>query len=94
MASLNALFATADANGDGRLDRAEFSVFVQGLVDASKADGTFTEPRADHADRTWEVYNGVNTAEEGFSFAEWMGAAGKFMAYYGEIKAADEAAAQ
>ena len=93
MASLNAMFAAADANGDGRLDREEYRVFVQALIDDSKAQGTFAEIRADHGDRTWEVYNGINTAEEGFSFAEWLGAAGKFMAFYKEHKAADEAAA-
>ena len=84
MASLNALFVESDANGDGRLNFDEYNVFEAGLIEQSKADGTFVEPRADHTQRTWEVYSGVNPAEEGFSYAEWLGAAGKFMAYYKE----------
>ena len=85
MASIAEMFNSSDANGDGRLDRAEHGVFHQKLIEASKRDGTFAEPRADHEDRTWQVYNGLNAAEEGYTHAEWLGSAGKFMQYYAEV---------
>ena len=53
MASLAEMFNSSDTNGDGRLDRAEYAVFHQKLIDDSKANGTFAEPRADAEERTW-----------------------------------------
>ena len=94
MASLAEMFNSSDANGDGRLDRAEYGVFHQKLIEDSKANGTFTEPRADAEERTWQVYNCLNTAEEGFTHGEWLAVAGKFMQFYAEIQAAEESAAQ
>ena len=86
------MFQAADADGNGRLDRAEFAVLMEKVHEEAKAKGQFVEPIPEHQDRIYELYNEIAGGEEGFTYENQLAFSGKMMAMYGELKAADEGA--
>ena len=46
---------------------------------------------ADAEDKQYALFNEITGGDEGIDFASYMGLIGKYMQFYGELKAASEA---
>ena len=88
------MFNESDADGNGRLNRQEYRTLVDKVQDEAREKGQFVEPVPEHFDITYDLFNEISGGEEGFTYQEQLSYSGKMMAMYGELKAADEAAAQ
>mmetsp|Transcript_18120 Transcript_18120/g.26385 ORF Transcript_18120/g.26385 Transcript_18120/m.26385 type:complete len:145 (-) Transcript_18120:392-826(-) len=92
MARLNADFAASDADGNGRLNQAEFLVFHEKQDDFKRAEGTFTENLPNVHERLYALCNEITGAEEGISMPEYLFCIGTFLGMFREIQAAAESA--
>ena len=84
-------FSESDADGDGRLNAAESEVFLGKLYGRAIARGKFAASYEGQIAETYDMYNSVNTSEEGYSQAEFFTAAGASAQCWEECKAAKEA---
>ena len=95
MAELSGWFTTADANGDGRLDRDEYFAFCD-LANAKTAElGHFTgsqEMRNETQAGFYQASNSIDPSNDGISMAEMMMVMGVAMKKSMELRAAYEAA--
>ena len=94
MAELSQWFTTADANGDGRLDRDEYFAFCD-LANAKTAElGHFTgsqEMRNETQAGFYQASNSIDPSNDGISMAEMMMVMGVAMKKSMELRAAWEA---
>ena len=65
-------FAAADANGDGRLDQAEFDVYVASLEEAGRAKGIFWEQKPGLRSRYFELFTAMTGEAEGLTAEQYM----------------------
>ena len=73
------------------LDSQEYMVFMEKQCEHARQNGTFVEPTANYIERMYELYQAI-AGGEGLSFEQYMAITAKFMAIYGEEKAAAESA--
>ena len=58
-------FTESDADGDGRLNEAEFCTFMEKMTADAIEQGTAAVPDPEgHHERLWAIYNRINPAEE------------------------------
>ena len=92
IARLQADFDSSDADGNGRLNAAEFKVYQEKQMANSQTVGMYVEPLEGLWDREYALYNEITGGEEGFSFGEYMGLIGRQLGVVRQLKDADEAA--
>ena len=90
MGKMTMQFMQADANGDGRLNRAESDVFFNLMRDADLAEGKFAGTYETGYEDNYNMFNCVS-AEEGYDLTEFMEAFGPVMEMWGALKAAKAA---
>ena len=73
MTMMSEKFAAADANGDGRLDQAEFDVFVAALEEAGRAKGVFYEQKPGLRSRYYGLFTAITGEAEGLTVEQYMG---------------------
>ena len=78
----------ADADGDGKLNLAEYRVFEQKRREMKESNGEWHE--SDHAEANYAILNSLS-AGDGFTQAEMYSTFVPWMAKWEEVKAADEA---
>ena len=93
MGRMTAAFNESDSNGDGRLDRAESDVFYTKLAENARARGEFGSTYPEGLADNYRLGNCIS-AEEGYTYQEFMMSWGPVMKVWEELKAAKEAAAQ
>ena len=81
-------WSEADADGDGKLNLAEYRVFEQKRREMKESNGEWHE--SDHAEANFAILNSLS-AGEGFTQAEMYSTFVPWMAKWEEVKAADEA---
>ena len=81
-------WSDADADGDGKLNLAEYRVFEQKRRELKESNGEWHE--SDHAEANYAIINSLAEGD-GFTQAEMYAAMAPWMAKWEEIKAADEA---
>ena len=91
MARITADFQASDADGDGRLNLAEYKVYMEKQMENARELGTYVEPAAGHWDREYALYNQIVGGEEGFTFGESLALIGRTLGVVRELKAAEEA---
>mmetsp|Transcript_17389 Transcript_17389/g.21958 ORF Transcript_17389/g.21958 Transcript_17389/m.21958 type:complete len:97 (+) Transcript_17389:211-501(+) len=92
LAKISELFATSDANGDGRLNREEYLAFMAVQMENAREDGAWVEPMPSLFTRSYDMYNTMSE-EEGVDYNQFLACSGKYYEYFEEYKGADEAAA-
>ena len=86
MTEASADFAAADANGDGVLDLAEYTVFHNGQIATWKARGHFVDEREDQIAATFGILDDFNGETQGISEADYMAMMGIWMAKFEALK--------
>jgi hypothetical protein len=86
MAKVNAQWAAADANNDGKLDLAEWKVFSQASRKAEADEGNWVD-QDDRAEETYAAFNQMSEGD-GFTIAEMFTCYGPWIAKFEELKAA------
>ena len=73
IAKFGEMFAQADANGDGVLNREEYGTFM-GLFRTKFAElgGTQAEESQEQQDMFYTAFNNSNSATDGVSLEDWM----------------------
>ena len=89
MAKMNADFAIADVNKDGKLDIAEFKTFIAKMKADEVAKGGFWNP----IDTTEEMYalHNRHSKEDGVTLAEFEATMGVWMEKWGPMREASRA---
>ena len=87
-AQMQAAWDGADADGDGKLNLAEYRVFENARRSLKEADGEWHE--SDHAEENYAILNSLSNGD-GFTMAEMHSVFVPWMAKWEECKAADEA---
>ena len=73
MTMMTEKFAAADANGDGRLDQAEFDVMIASLEEAGRAKGVFWEQKPGLRSRYYELFISITGEQQGLTAEQYMG---------------------
>ena len=94
IAENNEKFIACDLNGNGRLNYEEYCAFMNMTLEQAAIKGNFAQQWEGQNAKTYELYNQIDSSQEGFTQAEYFGMATKWMKMFGEIKAADEALTQ
>ena len=87
LAKMNEAWSNADANGDGKLDRAEFGAWAEAMRKMKTEEGEWNEPE-NCDDTDYEIMNGISEGD-GFTMPEMMTVFGPWMAKFEALKAAD-----
>ena len=64
-------FQASDSDGDGRLNLAEYRVFLQKSKERAEAKSQWYSRPPTYADDTYALYNEMNPQQEGIAFQEW-----------------------
>ena len=94
MAEATADFGTADANGDGVLDLAEYTVFHNGQLATWRARGHFVDDRPEQVGLTFGILDDFNTETQGISLADYLTMMGVWMSKFEALKHTVAGAAQ
>ena len=73
MSMMTEKFAAADANGDGRLDQAEFDVMVASLEEAGREKGIYFEQKPGLRSRYYELFTSITGEPQGLTAEQYMG---------------------
>ena len=87
MAKFTKMYTDADTNGDGKLDRAEYTVFADAVRAAKAAEGEWDD-QENFDDVDYEMMNSISEGD-GFTMADMWTIFGPWMAKFEELKAAD-----
>ena len=79
-------FAAADANGDGILDLAEYTVFHRGQIATWKARGHFVDEREEQIGVTFSILDDFNTETAGISEPDYLAMMGIWMGKFESLK--------
>ena len=83
MANCQAMFNAADADADGFLNAAEYSVF-DNAIDADKASrGGYVDGRPEQKSAIFAAFDLVNTEENGVSWAAWQAGMAEIVQKFG-----------
>ena len=86
MAEASADFATADANGDGVLDLAEYTVFHNQQIATWRARGHFVDAREEQIGITFSILDDFNAETQGISEADYLTMMGIWMGKFESLK--------
>ena len=86
MAEAAADFGAADANGDGLLDLAEYTVFHNQQLATWKARGHFVDEREEQVALTFGILDAFNTETAGITLADYHTMMGVWMAKFEALK--------
>ena len=65
------LFSESDADGNGRLNQAEFRAFYDKIIANAAAKGHFHAEHDGQVDTMYALYNEAAGGEEGFTYQDW-----------------------
>ena len=86
MAKMAKAWSDADANGDGKLDLAEYRNYDAAMRTLKEAEGEWHE--SDHAEENYNIVNSISEGE-GFTMEQMRSIMAPWIAKFEELKAAD-----
>mmetsp|Transcript_27681 Transcript_27681/g.36954 ORF Transcript_27681/g.36954 Transcript_27681/m.36954 type:complete len:152 (-) Transcript_27681:113-568(-) len=78
-------FDAADADGDGRLNQAEYEAFLQGQKAKADSRNEFMARYDGYSQDSYALFNSVSADSEGITKEEWLSFVGRIMAVYKEL---------
>ena len=69
-------FKKADANKNGVLNEAEYTKFLNLMIEDDKAGGQFADDRPENAAKQYALFNLQNCEKGGVSLADWKACMG------------------
>ena len=92
MTEMTESFTAADANGDGRLDAAEWIVWCKAMNARKVERGEFEDDRQSEWEKWYAANNKIDPSQDGVALVDFYQIMGVSMKKMMELKAASEAA--